>query len=266
MTMGFILKGANFSSTFPSLGIGSCRLCHNHSSNHNHRGKRKESNSGHECSQQNRPDDDKVEIFFYQMSPSQQYSSSRPPNCDLKSLAMSSDGERIHCQIDYVHFLVPDILSITNQSFYWGKIDRFEADRLLFEKADGTFLLRDSTQEEYLFSVSFRRFDRTYHARIEEKNHMFSFNSHDPGVFKSDTICGLIEHYKQSERNVFFEPKLTVSLSRTFPFSLQHIARAVICENIVYNSIDKLTIPKKLKTFLKEYHYKQQVRIKLFDS
>ena len=58
--------------------------------------------------------------------------------------------------MDYVHCLVPDLKEITTCSFYWGKIDRYEAEKLLEGKVEGTFLLRDSAQEEYLFSVSFR--------------------------------------------------------------------------------------------------------------
>lgn len=91
-------------------------------------------------------------------------------------------------QVDYVHCLVPDLRSITACSFYWGKMDRYEAERLLEGKQEGTFLLRDSAQEEFLFSVSFRKYGRSLHARIEQWNHKFSFDSHDPGVYASETV------------------------------------------------------------------------------
>lgn len=84
---------------------------------------------------------------------------------------------------------MPDLRSITTCSFYWGKMDRYEAERLLEDKPEGTFLLRDSAQEEFLFSVSFRRYGRSLHARIEQWNHRFSFDSHDPGVYASGTVC-----------------------------------------------------------------------------
>merc|ERR1711990_1167700 len=70
---------------------------------------------------------------------------------------------RPHTQIDYVHHLVPHLSDITNCSFYWGKMDRYEAESLLDEKPEGSFLLRDSAQDEYLFSVSFRRYGRGLH-------------------------------------------------------------------------------------------------------
>lgn len=176
------------------------------------------------------------------------------------------DSYRIHTSIDYIHYLVPDLLQITNCSFYWGKMDRYEAEKLLENRPEGTFLLRDSAQEEYLFSVSFRKYGRSLHARIEQWNHLFSFDSRDPGVFASSTVCGLIEHYKDPSCCMFFEPMLTIPFPRNFTFSLQHTCRATICSQITYDDVNQLKLPKLLKSYLKEYHYKQRVRIRQFDS
>lgn len=52
-------------------------------------------------------------------------------------------------------------------------MDRYEAERLLENKQEGTFLLRDSAQEDFLFSVSFRKYNRSLHARIEQYKHEF---------------------------------------------------------------------------------------------
>lgn len=171
----------------------------------------------------------------------------------------------VHTQVDYIHCLVPDLLQITSCSFYWGKMDRYEAERLLEGRPEGTFLLRDSAQEEYLFSVSFRKYGRSLHARIEQWNHHFSFDSHDPGVFASPTVCGLIEHYKDPSCCMFFEPMLTIPLHRNFTFPLQHLCRAVVCSRVTYDGVNKLNLPKSLKLYLKEYHYKQRVRVRRFD-
>ncbi|PSN40486.1 hypothetical protein C0J52_05239 [Blattella germanica] len=171
----------------------------------------------------------------------------------------------VHTQVDYIHCLVPDLLQITACSFYWGKMDRYEAERWLEGRPEGTFLLRDSAQEEYLFSVSFRKYGRSLHARIEQWNHHFSFDSHDPGVFASPTVCGLIEHYKDPSCCMFFEPMLTIPLHRNFPFPLQHLCRAVVCSKVNYDGINQLHLPKALKGYLKEYHYKQRVRVRRFD-
>lgn len=170
-----------------------------------------------------------------------------------------------HSQVDFIHCLVPDISAITNCSFYWGVMDRYQAEQLLDNKPEGTFLLRDSAQEDYLFSVSFRRYGRSLHARIEQWNHKFSFDSHDPGVFASESVCGLIEHYKDPNCCMFFEPMLTIPLHRNFPFSLQHLCRATLSDRITYDGINFLPLPRSLKEYLTYYHYKQKVRIRRFD-
>ncbi len=125
---------------------------------------------------------------------------------------------KVHTQIDYIHCLVPDLQAITALPCYWGVMDRYQAEALLDGRPEGTFLLRDSAQEDYLFSVSFRRYNRSLHARIEQWNHNFSFDAHDPCVFHSSTVTGLLEHYKDPSACMFFEPLLTAPLHRTFPF------------------------------------------------
>uniref|UniRef100_H3BIG0 Suppressor of cytokine signaling 4 n=1 Tax=Latimeria chalumnae TaxID=7897 RepID=H3BIG0_LATCH len=152
-----------------------------------------------------------------------------------------------HTQTDYIHCLVPDLFQINNNPCYWG-------------------VMRDSAQEDYLFSVSFRRYSRSLHARIEQWNHNFSFDAHDPCVFHAPNVTELLEHYKDPNSCMFFEPLLSIPLNRTFPFSLQQICRTVICKNITYNGIESLLIPFSLKVFLKEYHYKQKVRIRVIDA
>ncbi|KAM3849423.1 suppressor of cytokine signaling 5b [Diretmus argenteus] len=169
---------------------------------------------------------------------------------------------KVHTQIDYIHCLVPDLLQITALPCYWGVMDRYEAEALLDGRPEGTFLLRDSAQEDYLFSVSFRRYNRSLHARIEQWNHNFSFDAHDPCVFHSSTVTGLLEHYKDPSACMFFEPLLTAPLHRTFPFGLQHLARAAICRWTTYDGIGALPLPPALQDFLKEYHYKQKVRVR----
>lgn len=172
---------------------------------------------------------------------------------------------KYHTQIDYVHCLVPDLLRINNNPCYWGVMDKYAAEALLDGKPEGTFLLRDSAQEDYLFSVSFRRYSRSLHARIEQWNHSFSFDAHDPCVFHSPDITGLLEHYKDPSSCMFFEPLLSTPLNRTFPFSLQHICRTVICNYTTYDGIDALPVPPSVKLYLKEYHYKSKVRVLRID-
>ncbi|BFZ11722.1 hypothetical protein BsWGS_14761 [Bradybaena similaris] len=173
---------------------------------------------------------------------------------------------RIHTQVDFIHCLVPEQARILSCPFYWGVMDRYEAELLLDKKPEGTFLLRDSAQEDFLFSVSFRRYNRSLHARVEQWNHRFSFDAHDPAVFSSPSVCDLLEHFKDPTCCMFFEPLLTRALPRNFPFSLQHMCRAVICDCTSYDQIHLLPLPNSLKQFLRGYHYKQKVRVRHFDG
>ncbi|XP_067222412.1 suppressor of cytokine signaling 9 [Chanodichthys erythropterus] len=191
-------------------------------------------------------------------SPSSQVQMDSPKSQDIQ--------HRIHTQIDYIHCLVPDLLQIINLPCYWGVMDRYQAETLLEGKPEGTFLLRDSAQEDYLFSVSFRRYGRSLHARIEQWNHNFSFDVHDPSVFHAPTVTGLLEHYKDPNSCMFFEPLLSNPIHRTQPFSLQHICRAAISSCTTYDGINALPLPNALKEHLKEYHYKQRVRIRRLDT
>jgi len=166
---------------------------------------------------------------------------------------------RANFQVDYTNYLIPHLKDIFSCPFYWGKMDRYEAEALLANKPEGSFLLRDSAQENYVFSVSFRRYSRSLHARIEETKHKFSFDCHDPGVHASRDIKGLLEFYKDPLSCMFFEPMLLFPILRKKPFSLQELSRTVICDNTTYNGITTLSLPKTLKSFLKEYHYKHKV-------
>lgn len=202
-------------------------------------------------------DDDTTTLCLQARRPKQRHSSAEG------HLGGKQPGPwKVHTQIDYIHCLVPDQLQITALPCYWGVMDRYEAEALLDSRPEGTFLLRDSAQEDYLFSVSFRRYGRSLHARIEQWNHNFSFDAHDPCVFHAATVTALLEHYKDPSACMFFEPLLTVPLNRNFPFTLQSLARAAICHGITYDGIGALPLPPALQDYLREYHYKQRVRVR----
>lgn len=85
-------------------------------------------------------------------------------------------------------------------------------------------------------------------------------------MFTSGTVTGLLEHYKDPGCVMFFEPALTIPLNRNFVFSLQQLCRANIVSHTTYDGINDICLPIKLKSYLKEYHYKQNVRFKQFDD
>lgn len=99
---------------------------------------------------------------------------------------------------------------------------------------------------------------------MQQFNHKFSFDSHDPSVFMASTVTGLVEHYKDPTSVMFFEPMLTSPLHRNYVFSLQQLCRAAIVSHTSYDGINKLRLPLAMQSYLKEYHYKLRVRVKQF--
>jgi len=51
--------------------------------------------------------------------------------------------------------------------WYWGALGFEDAEDKLANRRDGSFLVRDSSDERYILSLSFRSLGGTHHTRIE---------------------------------------------------------------------------------------------------
>ncbi|KAK1884791.1 Suppressor of cytokine signaling 6 [Dissostichus eleginoides] len=129
--------------------------------------------------------------------------------------------------------LTEELKKLARQGWYWGPITRWEAEEKLVNLADGSFLVRDSSDDRYLLSLSFRSQCKTLHTRIEHSNGRFSFYE-QPDVEGHTSIVDLIEHsIRDSETGAF-------------------------CYSRQYTRIDliqKLPLPNKMKDYLQEKHY-----------
>lgn len=164
--------------------------------------------------------------------------------------------------------LTEELKKLARQGWYWGPITRWEAEEKLINLADGSFLVRDSSDDRYLLSLSFRSQGKTLHTRIEHSNGRFSFYE-QPDVEGHTSIVDLIEHsIKDSENGAFCYSRSRLPGSATYPVrltnpvsrfmqvrSLQYLCRFVIRQYTRIDLIQKLPLPNKMKDYLQEKHY-----------
>lgn len=134
---------------------------------------------------------------------------------------------------------------LTTYSWYWGNISRRDAENLLRGKDEGTFLVRDSSDKHFLYSLSFRSSGKTMHTRIEYCNKVFCFFSNDTNGSRSNdgspTLGGLISDAMNQNNadNIFFYSRGLKSESSLYTVSLiQPLSRFAYLLNHDYADSD----------------------------
>ncbi|CAL8385992.1 unnamed protein product [Boreogadus saida] len=181
---------------------------------------------------------------------------------------------------------------LKNTGWYWGSLTAHEAKEILHDAPEGTFLLRDSSQRDYLFTISAMTSAGPTNLRIEFKDGKFKLDSVvliKPKLRQFDSVVLLVEHYVQLSRNSAKAggrdggaktgggaaadnpaaaaaaaapsgtmPSGTVQLLLTKPVytaapALQHLCRVSI--NRSARSVRDLPLPNRLKDYLTDYAY-----------
>lgn len=156
---------------------------------------------------------------------------------------------------------------VKSYGWYWGPISGEAAERLLKNEPVGSFLVRDSSDDHYLFSLSFKLNNEVRHVRIEHDHGNFSFGTFT--TFKSNTIVNFIENaveHSRSGRYLFFlhrrpilGPMRVQLLNPVSRFkrvqSLQHQCRFVILQLVPRDLLSTLPLPNSLAEFLNTPFY-----------
>ncbi|XP_017259650.1 suppressor of cytokine signaling 2 [Kryptolebias marmoratus] len=181
----------------------------------------------------------------------------RADGSSRSSGAVNSDENRI----------ASTMKDLRNTGWYWGSLTANEAKEILQDASEGTFLLRDSSQRDYLFTISAMTSAGPTNLRIEYKHGKFKLDSVvlvKPKLKQFDSVVHLVEHYVQLSRTsnkatpTTAGPNGTVQLLLTKPVYtttplLQHLCRITI--NQTTRRVQDLPIPNRLKGYLMDYSY-----------
>uniref|UniRef100_A0A1I8GDY4 Suppressor of cytokine signaling 5 n=1 Tax=Macrostomum lignano TaxID=282301 RepID=A0A1I8GDY4_9PLAT len=167
-----------------------------------------------------------------------------------------------------VNFL-ENLSQLKRKPWYFGPLSSSDAEEMLNNRPDGTFLVRDSAHDAYIVSLSFRARGQTYHTRIEHNKGKFSFWT-QPENHSASTIVEFIEsavEYSKTENFHYFVSSSTpgtqpIRVSMLYPLSrfsvmtsLQHLCRFEILARTRRDHIDSLPLPKSMRDYLQVKQY-----------
>ncbi|CAH1101076.1 unnamed protein product [Psylliodes chrysocephalus] len=155
-----------------------------------------------------------------------------------------------------------EIANLSNYYWYWGPISRSQAEERLKDSPDGAFLVRDSTSDRYLFTMSFRNIGKILHCRIDYTRSGYSLFDH----LGYNSIAELVEDaVSKSKHSVYcytktrddihpnFPVRLTLPVSRYDKVpTLKYLSRFVIRQYVIISDMDKLPLPVSLVNYLQE--------------
>lgn len=158
-------------------------------------------------------------------------------------------------------FITSILQGLRQSGFYWRGLGKEQAELLLSNSTAGTFLLRDSSHQMFLFTLSVKTFSGITNIRIAMIDRRFSLETtdHSTKAQSFDNVLQLITFYiKQSKANQ--GKKRTHQLYIDKPFyrkvcSLQHISRRTIHRNLTGGGLYELPVPDLARSYIANYPF-----------
>lgn len=160
------------------------------------------------------------------------------------------------------------LMQLKMSGFYWGKLSKTEAEQTLQDGRHGDFLVRDSRQDSYLYTISMKCKSKVVHIRTLYSKGTYSLEAELFGGEPSfDNFLKLIEHYVKfsksgsnltvySVKNRKCRVQLLRPVKTTCP-SLQHLCRTKV--NCLMDdgqfSGKRFMLPKEIRSFLSAYPF-----------
>ncbi|XP_078415436.1 suppressor of cytokine signaling 1a [Cetorhinus maximus] len=132
--------------------------------------------------------------------------------------------------------------------FYWGPMPVEAAHLKLKPEPPGTFLIRDSRQRNYFFSLSVQTAKEPISIRIQFQDGLFSL---DGSKETFSCVLELLEHFTISPKKLLSKPLRKVRLQ-----PLQELSRRRIVESFGRQNIDQLPLNSVLKDYLKTFPFR----------
>lgn len=207
-----------------------------------------------------------------QETPAPAATENNPELRDAQEGGGDQNSAQEHQQADNLMDFAASIEKVKDRGWYWGPLSGEAAERILSGEPDGSFVVRDSSDQHYIFSLTFKLNGFVRHVRIEHDQGNFSFGSFTR--FKSHTIVDFIENaveHSRSGRYLFFlhrrpvlGPMRVQLLHPVSRFkrvqSLQHLCRYVIVKVVRKDHLDQLPVPSRIKSYLNTpFYYSEQV-------
>ncbi|XP_061740310.1 suppressor of cytokine signaling 7-like isoform X2 [Nerophis ophidion] len=169
--------------------------------------------------------------------------------------------------------LASSLRELQKCGWYWGPMTWEDAEMKLKATADGSFLVRDSSDPRYILSLSFRSQGVTHHTRMEHYRGTFSLWCHPKFEDRCHSLVEFIERamaHSEDGKFLYFLRSRVPGLPPTpvqllYPVSrfssiktLQHLCRFCIRQLVRIDHIQDLPLPRTLITYLRRFYYYEE--------
>eukprot|EP00063_Salmo_salar_P065197 XP_014040032.1 PREDICTED: suppressor of cytokine signaling 1-like isoform X2 [Salmo salar] len=137
---------------------------------------------------------------------------------------------------------------LVHSGYYWGPMEMEEAHRTLLHTPPGSFLIRDSSQPDVFFTLSYHGDQGPISVRVLLTSQRFRLNGSNKAF---DSLFALLQFYMESSHR-----RLRRAWRRERPMTLQQLCRGRIIELYGAERIDSLPELNQVVTqYLQDYPY-----------